>query len=84
MSSGYVAAGCNTIRGIGYSLDTFLHEQDLHAKWVRAVKKLGRPLKTFNVMLQSIFYAASSIIIPYLQFKLPIKVSYISYVSYVS
>ena len=27
------------------------------------------------------FYAASSIIIPYLQFKLPIKVSYLSYLT---
>ena len=35
-----VAAGCNTKSGEGYSLHVFPREQDLHAKWVRAVKGL--------------------------------------------
>ena len=35
-----VAAGCNTKSGEGYSLHGFPREQDLHAKWVRAVKQL--------------------------------------------
>ena len=35
-----VAAGCNKKSGEGYSLHGFPHEQDLHAKWVRAVKRL--------------------------------------------
>ena len=34
-----VAAGCNTKSGEGYSLHGFPLEQDLHAKWVQAVKR---------------------------------------------
>ena len=34
-----VAAGCNTKSGEGYSLHGFPREQDLHAKWVQAVKR---------------------------------------------
>ena len=48
-----VAAGCNTKSGEGYSLHGFPREQDLHAKWVRTVKQLGRPLNAFNAILQA-------------------------------
>ena len=41
MPKRYVATRCNTMRGNEYSLHAFPHEQDLHAKWVQAVKKLG-------------------------------------------
>ena len=34
-----VAAGCNTVSGDGYSLHAFPRDQDLRAKWIRAVKR---------------------------------------------
>lgn len=34
-----VAAGCNTVSGDGYSLHAFPRNQDLRAKWIRAVKR---------------------------------------------
>ena len=39
MSRRCVAAGCNTKSGEGYSLHGYPREQDLHAKWDRAVKR---------------------------------------------
>ena len=33
-----IAAGCSTVRGEGYSLHEFPHDDGLHAKWTRAVK----------------------------------------------
>ena len=38
MSRRWVAAGCNTKGGEGSSLHRFPREQQLHAKWVQAVK----------------------------------------------
>ena len=35
----YVAAGCNTVSGDGYSLHAFPRDQDLRTKWIRAVKR---------------------------------------------
>ena len=34
-----IAAGCNTVSGDGYSLHAFPRDQDLRAKWIRAVKR---------------------------------------------
>ena len=34
-----VAAGCNTLGGEGYSLHAFPREQNLRAKWIRAVQR---------------------------------------------
>ena len=39
MSRRCVAAGCNTVSGDGYGLHGFPHDQDLCAKWIRAVKR---------------------------------------------